>query len=348
MRAPLVRVLAILALMCASGCATIHKWQQEHRAASVRRQQAEEAAARESGSKADRALRQKEAQEAARLPRLQSELVAQGDPDSLAASALVAGLISGFSSSTALDLATRAVAGAPDRSDLALLQLQLCESAPACDPLPLERRLRVLDPANGITWTYALLRADREQRAEDWAAARGGLAQSKGVNLYWNRTVSHLARAVAGKAGFDSGAAVAEVIGIEANLMTALQPIGRACEAQEIQLPDVLGQCRRIAAALRHADTSVLEADGSSMGLRVWPAGSAERLEVLNERHVLRYRVDLMTRYTAQLNSPKATNALVGLLTQYPTQQAAMRALYVRLGLQPDPPPDWVDPQPEG
>ncbi len=348
MRGPLVPVLAILALASASGCATIHKWQQEHREANLHRQQAEEAAVREGGSKADRALRQKQAQEAARLPRLQNELVAQGDPDSLAAGALVAGLISGFSSSTALDLATRAVAGAPDRSDLALLQLQLCESAPACDPLPLEKRLRVLDPANGIGWTYALLRADREQRAADWAAARGGLAQSKDVNLYWNRTVSRLARAVAGKAGFDSGAAVAEVIGIEGSLMSALQPISRACEAQEIQLPDVLGQCRRIAAALRHSDTSVVEADGSSMGLRVWPEGSAERLAVINERQVLRYRVDLMTRYAAQLNSPQATHALAGLLTQYPTQQAAMRALYVRLGLQPDPPSDWVDPQPEG
>ena len=348
MRGPLVPGVVILALVSASGCTTIHKWQQERREASLHRRQAEEAAARESGSKADRALRQKQAQDAARLPRLQSELIAQGDPDSLAAGAVVAVLISGFSSNTALDLAGRAVGAAPDRADLALLQLQLCESAPACDPLPLEKRLRGLDPANGITWTYALLRADREQRPADWEAARGGLAQSKSVNLYWSRTVSHLARAMAGKAGFDSGAAVAEVIGIEAAMMTALQPISRACQVQEIQLPDVLGQCRRIAAALRQGDTSVVEADGSSMALRLWPAGSADRLEVIKERHILRYRVDLMTGHAAQLNSPQATNALAGLLTQYPTQQTAMRALYVRLGLEPDPPSDWVDPQPEG
>lgn len=348
MRRPLVLGVAILALLSASGCTTFHKWQQERHEASLHRQQAEEAAARESGSKADRALRQKQAQEASRLPRLQSELVAQGDPDSLAASALIAGQISGFSSSTALDLAARAVAAAPARADLALLQLQLCESAPACDPLPLETRLRVLDPANGITWIYALLRADREHRPADWAAARDGLAQSRGVNVYWNHTVSHLARALAGKAGFDSGAAVAEAIGIEAALMTALQPLSRACQAQEIQLPDVLGQCRRIAAALRHGDTSVIEADGSSMALGLWPAGSAERLAIIKERQVLRYRVDLMTRYAAQLNSPQATNALADMLTRYPTQQAVMRALYVRLGLKPDPPSDWVDPQPDG
>jgi hypothetical protein len=339
-----LRAAVIVALLCTSGCATLHKWQQEHREASLHRKQAEEAANRETGSKADRALQGKQAQDAARLPRLQGDLVAQGDPDSLAAGALIAGLISGFSNNTALDLAARAVAAAPQRVDLVLLQLQLCEGAPACDPLALENRLRVLDPENGITWTYALLRADREQRAADWEAARGGLAQSQRVTVYWNRTVAHLSKAIAGKAGFDTGAAVAEVIGIEATLMSALQPIARACQAQEIQRPDVLGPCRRIADAFRQGDTSVVEAEGSTMALRLWPEGSAERTEVDKERHLLRYRVDLMTRYAAQLNSPQATNALAGLLLQYPTQQTAMRALYVRLGLPADPPADWVDP----
>lgn len=343
-----LRAAVMVALVSVSGCATINRWKQEHREARVHRQQIEEATAREGGTKADRALRLKRAQDAARLPRLQSELVAQGDADSLAAGALVAGSIAGFSSSTALDLAARAVAGAPDRADLALLQLQLCEGTPACDPLPLEKHLRALDPENGITWTYALLRADREHRPADWEVARAGLAQSKRVDLYWNRIVSHLAKAVTGKAGFDSDAALAGAIGMESALMNALQPISRACQAQELQRPNVLGQCRRVAAALRQGDTAMVEAEGSSMALRVWPEGSAERLEVINERRVLRYRVDLTTRYTTQLNSPQALMALAGLLTQYPTQQTAMRALYVRLGLEPDPPADWVDPRPDG
>jgi hypothetical protein len=343
-----LRAAMVLALLSASGCATINQWKQEHREASLHRKQTEEAANRETGSKADRVLRLKQAQDDARLPRLQNELVAQGDPDSLGAGALVAGSLSGFGDSAALDLAARAVAAAPDRTDLALLQVQLCESAPACDPLPLEKHLRLLDPENGITWTYALLRADREQRPADWELARGGLAQSKRVTVYWNHTVSHLAKAMAGKAGFDAGAAVAEVIGIEAALLSALDPISRACQAQETQRPDVLGQCRRIAAAFRQGDTSVVEANGSSLALRLWPAGSAERLEVIKERQVLRYRVELMTRHAAQLNSPQATGTLAGLLTQYPTQQAAMRALYVHLGLTPDPPANWVDPQPDG
>jgi hypothetical protein len=347
-RSAILRAAVILTLVNASGCTTIHKWKQEHREASLHRQQVEEAAARKGDSKAERASQLKQAQDAARVPRLQRELIAQGDPDSLAAGALVEGSLSGFGGSTALTLAARAVAGAPDRPDLALLELQLCDRAPGCDPRPLEQRLRVLDPENGITWIYALLRADREQRPADWEAARGGLARSKRVTVYWSHTVSHLANAMAGKAGFDAGEAVAEVLGAEATLMSALQPLAHACQAQELQRPEVLGQCRQIAAALRQGDTSLLEADGSTLALRLWPADSAQRLEVLKERRVLRYRVDLVTRYAAQLNAPQAISALAALVAQYPSEQTTMRALYVHLGLKPDPPAEWVDPRPDG
>ncbi|HEX3835456.1 MAG TPA: hypothetical protein VHW25_00710 [Steroidobacteraceae bacterium] len=338
----------ILVLLCTSGCATIGKWKQEHREASLHRQQTEEAAAHNTESKAERVQRLKEAQDAARLPLLQRELAARSDPDSLAASAVIEGLISGFDSSAARELAGRAAGAAPDRAELALLQLQLCESAPTCDPLPLEQHLRLLDPANGVTWIYALLRADREHRPQDWETARAGLAQAQRVDLYWNRIVSHLAKAVAGKAGFDSEAALVEVVGAETALMSALQPIAQACQSQELQRPGVLEQCRRIAAALRHGDTTVIEADGSSLALRLWPQDSAERRAVVSERRVLRYRVDLMTHHATQLNSPHAIGILAGLLTQYPSEQATMHALYVQLGLKPDPPADWVDPRPDG
>ena len=130
--------------------------------------------------------------------------------------------------------------------------------------------------------------------------------------------------------------------------MSALQPLAHACQAQELQRPEVLGQCRQIAAALRQGDTSLLEADGSTLALRLWPADSAQRLEVLKERRVLRYRVDLVTRYAAQLNAPQAISALAALVAQYPSEQTTMRALYVHLGLKPDPPAEWVDPRPDG
>jgi hypothetical protein len=338
----LLRTLPILALLCASGCGTIHHWEQEHSAAVERRDRQEAA---QDAAKADRAQKLKLAQNTARLRQLQSELVAHGDPDSLAASALVEVSVTGFTVA-ALEPAVRAVAAAPDRADLALVEMQLCESTDGCDPGPMEARLLRLDPDNGITWTYVLMRADRDHRPADWEVARANLAQAKRIDLYWNRTVSRLAKQVNGKAGFDAGAAVIEVIGIEAALITALQPVSHACQTQEIQRPEALEQCRRIAEAFRHGDTALIEAYGSSLALNLWPDGSAEKLAVLAERRALRYRVDLTTRHAKELNSPQATNALPALLAQYSTEQTAFRALYIRLGLQPDPPEGWVDPKP--
>ena len=346
----LLRPLAtvILVLSAVSACATIGRWKQEHREASLHRQQEAEVAARDNASWGDRSAKLKAAQNIVRLRRVQGELVARGGPDSLAAGALLEIPVSGFADATALELATRAVALAPQRTDLALLQLQLCENAPGCDAPSLEAHLRQLDPENGITWTYALQRADREDRPADWAAARDGLARSRRMDLYWNRTVSHLASAMSGRAGFDSGAALVEVIGIEAAVGTAFQSVSRMCQAQEIQQPDTLLQCRRIAAAFRQGDTGLVEAYGSSLALRLWPEGSAERLEILSERRALRYRADLMARHAARLNSTRSISALASLLMEYPTEQAAYRALFVRLGLNPDPPAGWVDPRPEG
>jgi hypothetical protein len=108
----------------------------------------------------------------------------------------------------------------------------------------------------------------------------------------------------------------------------------------------MLAPCRQIAAAFRQGDTAVVEAYGSSLALNLWPAGSAERVEVAAERRRLRYRVDLMDRNRLRFNSAQATKTLAALVGHYPTEQATYRAFYVRLGLNPDPPDTWKDPTP--
>ncbi len=338
----------ILVLAAASGCATIDNWKQEHREAAVRRGQAEAAATREEALEADRASKAKQTQTIAQLRHLQSELVTHGDADSLAAGALLETLLVGFPNATALDLTTRAVGRAPERTDLVLLQLQQCETIPGCNALPLEVHLRALDPHNGITWIYALFRADRENRPQDRAAVLAGLARSSRVDLYWSRTVFHLASAMSGKAGLDFGEAVRRVIASESGLSALFEPLAGICGAQETELPDALIRCRQIAAALRHADTGLVEAYGTSLAIRLWPSGSVERQAVIAERRALRYRADLLARHAAQINSARAVRILAGLLPQYPTEQGVYRALFIRLGLNPDPPAHWIDLQPEG
>jgi hypothetical protein len=338
----LLGTVAVLAVVLLSACTA--KWKQEHREAQLHRLQVDQAVAlNNADSKADRESKSKRAQHDAALLQLQAELAARGDPDSLAASALFERELAGTTDSGSLDLAARATARAPRRADLAFVQLQLCESAPGCDTTPLEARLQQLDPQNGIPWAYALLRADQAKSVAERDVAREGLARSQRVDLYWNAIASHLGAAAAGRAGLDASAALVEVIGIEAAFMTPMPPAAAICSANEIRQPDVLTQCRQIAAAFRHGDTVLLEAYGNALAMGLWTQGSAESVELAAERRALHYQMDLMTNYSAKLNSEQATRSLAAFLAKYPTEQTAFHAWYVELGLNPDPPAGWAD-----
>ena len=200
---------------------------------------------------------------------LQKELLARGDADSLAAGALFARLSATPDGS--LELAARAVAAAPDRADLLLEQIQLCQKVPACDSQVLEAHLRQLDPDNGISWTYALWRADRTGDLAELRRDRAGLARAQRVDWHWNQIVSRMTAAVTGKAGYSSEEALVNVIGIEAAFITPLQPVSKACSAQEIQAPEVLAQCRQIAEAFRRGDTYLIEMYGTSLAAACGP-----------------------------------------------------------------------------
>ena len=283
----------------------------------------------------------KEAQHAARIQVLQKELLAHPDADSLAAAALFARTRA--APGVALELAARAVAAAPDRADLLLEQIQLCQAVPACDSQALEARLLELDKENGISWMYAMLRAGRTGDLDALRRDRAGLARAQRMDWHWNQIVSRVTAAVTGKAGYSAQEALIEVIGIEAAFITPLQSVTQACAAQELQAPEVLAQCRQIAAAFRHGDIYLFEMFGTRLASGLWPAGSAEGTQIAAERRAVHYWMDAGSRYSAKLESAVASSIMATLYGQYPTEQQVYRALFIRLGLQPDPPADWVD-----
>ncbi|HTC44030.1 MAG TPA: hypothetical protein VK696_03190 [Steroidobacteraceae bacterium] len=344
------RVLSVAAIAAwvGAGCSSKPQTLQSQYDARLRHGQPEQQADAAAERKADRADKAKQKQREERLGRLETYLAARRDADSLAAAALFERVVAGFTGPDSHDLASRAAAAAPLRADLTFLQLQLCASDPDCDSQPLEARLRQLDPDNGVTWTYALLRADRANDEAGRKTGRDGLARAKRVDVYWNRLVSHLTAAAAGHAGFDTSAAMIEVIGIEAAFPTALQPVSRACSETASKQPEVLTECRQIANAFRKGDTTLFELYGSSLAVRLWPAGSPEGLEIATERRTLHYRSDLMTRNAAKVNSDGAARTLAAMYVRYPTEQTAFRALFIDLGLNPDPPAGWVDRWPGG
>ncbi len=299
----------------------------------------------------------KAARSEASMQTLRTELIARGDADSLAASALFSRFVVKLENGTlraratpesALDLATRAVAAAPDRIDLALEQLALCQQVPSCDSPALESRLLQLDPENGLPWAYALMRADQAKDQQAVRRARAALAQARRVDRHWTEAVTRMTAAVTGRAGFSAVEAFASVIGVEVSFLPALQPVSKACSAQEVQQPDVLAQCRQIAAAFRQGDSMLLASYGASLAQRFWPEGSVERAQAAAEHRAVHYWQDMWSRHSIRLNSLAAARMLARLYSQYPTEQGAQRELFVRLGLKPDPPADWVDPTPGG
>src|ERR1700733_12651971 len=93
-----------------------------------------------------------DAKNAARVEQALAILTRGTDADSLAA----AGLLSlQKHRDQSVSLIARATAAAPERADLVWLQSQVCLKVAPCDPEPMERHLRDLDPSNGVGWMGA-------------------------------------------------------------------------------------------------------------------------------------------------------------------------------------------------
>jgi hypothetical protein len=288
------------------------------------------------------------AAEQARMRTLRGELLGRGDPDSVATAAFIERFATG-AWHDAPDLAARATAAARDRADLAFQQLLLCYQQPSCNPEPLEVQLRALDPANGVTWLFALARATRANDAASTGIALEGLARAQRVDLYWTKLVSRMTASITGHAGYDQSAAFVAVVGIDAAMaIPPLQPVSRSCSRTAVADVEVLARCRRIASAFEHADSILLESYGNHLAASLWAEDSAEGNAVAARRRVLDYQVALWSLKQRELNSPKATRTLATLMGQYPTEQLAFLAWYAKLGLNPDPPADWKRPEPHG
>src|ERR1700683_5058613 len=98
------------------------------------------------------------------------------DADSLAA----AGLLSSVKDrDRSLRLIEKATAAAPDRPDLVWLQIQSCQAEPACNPQPMEERLRALDVRNAAGWMATLTRADKSNDEQAKSAALAAIGRSE-------------------------------------------------------------------------------------------------------------------------------------------------------------------------
>jgi hypothetical protein len=262
-------------------------------------------------------------------------LTQMSDADSLAAAGLMS---AGKQSDQALLLLARATAAAPQRADLVWLHAHRCRQLPPCDPEPIERRLREVDPSNGAAWFGALARAGSAGDAEGVDAALTAISHSDRVDIYWTTLIARLSRVVAATKKMSLAEAEVAVIGyIAAEAIPAYQSVTTLCKGERLQQAGVTEVCRGVAKALQHGDTAITEMIGVAIAKRVWPEDSPEWKAAAEERRVYDYRAHLYFK-VAERGITHADEYLT-LCAQNRREQDVLLAQLVAIGENPNPAP---------
>ena len=318
------------------------------------------------------------AQQRAEEHRVRARLLANGGPDALAAAAVFmyradtlespawrararAGYLGAF---IPPDAAKRyrwledAAAAAPQRADLAMMELRYCRAwNPNCDLATLRRRLLALDPGNGAVWLVNLDRAYEKHDAAGIDAALTRIAESQRVDSFGTRLVPVLFHAIhdlGGAAATNSYEWAAQAASGGMADLEAMIAIENACTTNARGIPaDRTQVCRGVALALEHGDNLLYAQVGYNLAMRLW---SDETPEGLLARAGKR-RLDYLEQASAKRPWPNPLNLALGseryfwlvnepilrAETHYPREQDVWRAVLMNEGINPDPPKTWQD-----
>jgi hypothetical protein len=256
------------------------------------------------------------------------------DADSLAA----AGLMSvGKNTEQSLSYLARATAAAPQRVDLVWLQAMRCAQFPPCDPIPMERRLRELDPSNGAGWWTAIARAATANDSAGADAALVAISHSERVDIYWTTLIAHLSRAVANTKKMSLEESTVVVIGyLAAQALPPYQTISTNCKGERLQQPGVTEICRGVARALQNGDTYLTQMIGVAMAKRVWPEDSPDWQAAAEQRRVYDYRSKLYSKL--ELRALTHPGEYLTLCEQNRRESDLFAAQLIAAGYDPNPP----------
>jgi hypothetical protein len=274
-------------------------------------------------------------------------LVTAGDPDSLAAASLLGGWSDG-PRATQLALATQAAEGAPQRPDLAWLQLQFCGQVKSCDPAPGIAHMRSLDPENGVAWLGPLTQREQTKNPDQLRATLTAVADSKRFDVYWNTLVVHTVNAMLRTGKIDSPTALTAIMGMAtAEVFPAYTDLTTACKGSALQSSNTVTECRRASVALRRGDTYLSELIGIAIAKRVWPEGSPEYQEAIEARWTARYRMTASLEISVRGPWDEEFAArYLGWMAAFNTEQAVALAEIEHAGVDPNPTENWKDPMP--
>jgi len=271
-----------------------------------------------------------------RTQRTADLLASQADADSLAAAAL---LNSGKRRDRSLSLIEQAIMVAPERPELLWLQIQICHREPACDPEPVESRLRSLDSANGAGWLGALTRADLAHDEQAKFAALEALGRSERLDIYWTTLVARLSRATAATKAVTLFDAEISVIGIlAAQAIPAYGVVTNACKDEHLQQDAMLKVCRGVANALQHGDSYITEMIGIAIAKRVWPENSPQWNAAAEARRSYEYRAGFINQ--SELWNAAHADEYLTICAQNRREQDVFQAELIAIGRDPNPPPN--------
>jgi hypothetical protein len=268
------------------------------------------------------------------LKRAAASLIKRTDADSLAAAGLLSLSSNRYNS---LALIARATAAEPERADLAWLQAQVCGGVPSCDPEPIERRLRELDPSNGAGWLGVLARANSSKNDEARDAALAAIGHSDRVDIYWTTLIARLSRATEQTKTISLPEAEVLVIGLlAARAIPAYPAAPNACKGERLQRAEIVEVCRGVAKAFERGDTYITEMIGVAIAKRVWPEDSPEWKAATEARRKYEYR----SKFWAALDVWDTSHAdeYLTLCAQNRREQDVLLAQLIAAGKNPNPP----------
>ena len=293
-------------------------------------------------------------------------LLQHGGPDALAAAALLVPvselrivhgrLASPADAAQRLAWLARAVARAPERADLLLLEISQCRAwRQPCDQTALDVRLRALDPHNGAGWLDALADAASNSDPAAIDAALAAIGHTSRVDTYYTTLTARLTDALHHIGGEPVRDALPWVNGmLTGELFDGFSAFAVACRPPATATARRLQLCRMASLAFERGDTLLAIATGSTVAARLWPVGSPEQRAAVARLRQIHYREAQSQKLL--LPPDHRLEALLDLLdgrlysrtvawdARYPSEQAVLRTQLVHAGLRPDPPPGWKDP----
>jgi hypothetical protein len=241
-----------------------------------------------------------------------------------------------------LMLMAAAVKQAPNRADIAYLQIALCRQIEGCGAAPFEARLRKLDPGNAVVWLRALADAQRQRDVAVEAQVLDAIGRAERFDVYWPSLVAGIT-SVRHPGGTGLEAALNETIGwLAGTAVPSLQPLTAACSRVRMSEAAWAERCRRAARVLMRGDTYIVESFGLAIAKQGAVADPVE-LAKLDERartsrYLWRTSAEIIT---SQVERDKFAAEHLKLMRMVKREQDVHSAITRWAGRPTTPPPDF-------